>query len=69
MLKPVLGLLATGAVAVLLWKLLVVTLLPLVGIAVGLVFLVVKLAFIACAVVFAIWLVRRLTRNQAGASA
>jgi len=69
MLKPVLGLAATGAAALLLWKLLLVMVLPLIGAAVGLVFLVIKVGFLICTVLFAIWLVRRLSRNQAGASA
>jgi len=68
MLKPVLGLAATGAAALLLWKLLLVTVLPLVGAAVGVVFLVIKVGFVICTVLFAIWLVRRLSRDQAGAS-
>ena len=69
MLKPILGLAATGVVAVLLWKLVLLALLPLVGVAVGLVLLVVKVVFLGCAVIFAIWLIRRMTRDRASATA
>lgn len=51
-------------VAVLLWKVLVVLLLPLVGIAVGLAFLVAKVVFIVVMVCVAIWLFRRLARSE-----
>lgn len=64
MLKPVLGLAATGVVAVLAWKLVLLTVLPLVGMAVGLLLLVFKVVFLVCAVLCAIWLVRRLTRKS-----
>ena len=69
MLKPILGLAATGVAAFLLSKLLLVVLLPLVGVAVGFVLLVVKIVFWVCAAVFAIWLIRRWSREPAGASA
>ena len=64
MLKPILGVTATGVVAVLLWKLLLVFLLPLIGIAAGLLFLVAKLVFVGVMVCVAIWLFRRLARRE-----
>lgn len=69
MLKPILGLAAGGVVAVLLWKLVALAMLPLVGVAVGLVLLVLKVVFLVCAGCFAIWLIRRWTRSPTGASA
>jgi hypothetical protein len=64
MLKPILGVTATGVVAVLLWKLLLVFLLPLIGIAAGFLFLVAKLVFVGVVVCVAIWLFRRLARRE-----
>jgi len=58
-LKPILGVAATGVVAVLLWKVLLVFLLPLVGIAAGFLFLVAKIVFVGVMVCIAIWLLRR----------
>lgn len=63
MLKPIFGLAATGVVAVLLWKLLAVLLLPLAGMALGFLFVVIKFVFIACAVLVAVWMFRRWTRE------
>ena len=51
-------------VAVLLWKVLLVFLLPLVGIAVGFVFLIAKIVFVGVMVCVAIWLFRRLSRRD-----
>lgn len=65
MLKPLLGVAAAGVVTVVLWKLLAALLLPLLGVALGVVFLVLKFAFIAASICFAIWLFRRMTRNEA----
>jgi len=62
MLKPLLGLAATGVVAVLLWKLLAVLLLPLAATVLGILFVVLKFALLAGAVLFAVWLFRRWTR-------
>ena len=64
MLKPILGVAATGVVAVLLWKVLLIFLLPLIGIAAGLLFLVVKVGFICVMVCVAIWVLRRLGRRE-----
>ena len=51
-------------VAVLLWKVLLVFLLPLVGIAAGFLFLVVKMVFMVVMVCVAVWLFRRLARRD-----
>jgi type IV secretory pathway VirB3-like protein len=51
-------------VAVLLWKALMVFLLPLVGIAAGFLFLVVKVFFWVVMVCVAIWILRRLARRE-----
>jgi hypothetical protein len=52
-------------VAVLLWKVLLVFLLPLIGIAVGLLFLVAKVVFVGVMICVAIWVFRRLARREA----
>jgi hypothetical protein len=62
--KPVLGVAATGVVALLLWKVLLVFLLPFVGAALGFAFLVAKVVFIGAMVCIAIWLFRRWTRRE-----
>ena len=62
--KPILGVAATGVVAVVLWKVLLVFLLPLMGIAVGFLFLVAKIVFVGVMVCVAIWLYRRLARRE-----
>jgi hypothetical protein len=51
-------------VAVLLWKVLWVFLLPLIGIAVGVVFLVAKVVFVGVTICIAIWVFRRLARRE-----
>jgi hypothetical protein len=48
----------------LLWKVLLVVLLPLVGIAAGFLFLVVKVVFWAVIACVAIWLFRRLAQRE-----
>lgn len=63
MLKPVLGLAATGVVALLLWKVLAIFLLPLFGVALGFMFLVLKIGFIVGAVLLAVWIFRRMSRS------
>ncbi len=63
MLKPVLGLAATGVVALLLWKVLAIFLLPLFGVALGFMFLVLKIGFIVGAVLLAAWIFRRMSRS------
>jgi hypothetical protein len=57
--KPILALTATGVAAVLLWKLLLVVLLPVLGIAAGFLFLVAKLVFVGVMICVGIWLLRR----------
>jgi len=68
MLKPVLGLTATGIVALILFKILALFLLPLIGITIGLVLIAVKVAFWVLIGMFAVWVFRRLTRREAVAS-
>lgn len=67
MFKPILGLAVAGAVGVVLWKLLGLLLLPLLGVALGLLFTVLKFAFLGALVMFVIWLFRRMTRDSATA--
>ena len=62
--KPVLGVAATGLVAFLVWKVLLVFLLPLVGVAVGFAFLVAKFLFIGTLACIGIWLWRRWARRD-----
>jgi hypothetical protein len=62
--KPLLGVAATGVIALLLWKAVLVFLLPFVGMALGFVFLVVKFVFVGAMVCVAIWLLRRSTRRE-----
>ncbi len=57
--KPLLGVAATGVVAFLLWKALLVVLLPFLGIAAGFLFLVAKVVFVGVMVCVAIWVFRR----------
>lgn len=63
MLKPVLGLAATGVIALLLWKVMAIFLLPLLGLAIGFVFLAIKIGFIVGAVCLLIWVFKRLNRT------
>jgi hypothetical protein len=51
-------------VAVLLWKILLVFLLPLIGIAAGILFLVAKVVFVVVMACVALWLFRRLARPE-----
>jgi len=64
MLKPLLGIAATGVVAVLAWKLMVLILLPMLGLALGIVALVIKVFFILFVVMIAYWLYRRMMRRD-----
>lgn len=68
MLKPVLGFAATGLAAMILWKLMVLFLLPLFGVALAVVFTLIKIGLIVAAVAFAIWLFRRVGRREASAA-
>lgn len=67
MLKPVLGLAATGIVALILFKFVALLLLPLIGITIGIFLIAIKIAFWVGVAWFAIWLFRRLTRSPATA--
>jgi hypothetical protein len=62
--KPLLGVAATGVIALLVWKLLLGLALPFLGIALGFVFLVIKFVFIAVTICIAVWLFRRLGRRE-----
>ena len=62
--KPLLGVAATGLVAVLLWKILLAFLFPFIGIAAGFLFLLVKLVMVTVMVCVAIWLLRRWGRGR-----
>lgn len=63
MLKPVMGLAATGLIALLLWKALAIFLLPLFAVLFGFAFLVLKIGLIVGAVCFLFWLFRRMNRH------
>ncbi len=57
----------SAVIAVLLWKVLAVILLPLFGVALGIVFTILKVVFIAGAVMLAFWIYRRMNRGTAAA--
>jgi hypothetical protein len=59
MLKPVLQLAAVGVVGALVWKLAAFLLLPLLGTALGFVFLIVKIALVVGIVAFLFWMFNR----------
>jgi hypothetical protein len=64
MIKPLLGLAATGVVAVVAWKLMALVMLPLLGIAIGFVALMIKLMVVFFVLLIAYWLFRRATRPE-----
>ena len=64
MLKPMLAVAATGIVALLLWKALAILLLPLVGIALGMVIMLFKIILLAGALLLSIWIYRRFNRSE-----
>jgi hypothetical protein len=64
MLKPVLSLAATGIVALILFKLLALFLLPLIGITIGLAFIAIKVVFWVLVIMFAVWVFKRVTRSD-----
>lgn len=68
MLKPVLGLATAGVVAVLLWKLLTLLLLPLIGVLTGVVLILFKLAIAGIALCGLVWLLRRWEDRSAESS-
>ena len=59
MLKPLLGLAATGVVAVAAWKLMAIILLPLLGVAIGIAAMVIKVFVILILLLIAYWLYRK----------
>lgn len=61
--KPVLGLAATGVIAIVLWKVMALFLLPLFGLAIGFIFLAIKIGFIVGAICLAMWVFKKLTRS------
>ena len=65
MLKPLLGIAVTGAAAILIWKLLAIVLLPMLGLAIGIVAMVIKVLFTLFVLTIAFWLFRRMTRRDA----
>ncbi len=67
MLKPVMGLAASGIVALVLFKLFTMFVLPLIVVAVGITLVVLKWGLIALAIWFGLWLFRKLTRDSATA--
>lgn len=64
MIKPVLGLAATGVVAILLFKLMTVLLLPLFGVAIAFVVIAIKIVFWIAVGCFAWWLLKKLMGSQ-----
>lgn len=64
MIKPVLGLAATGVVAILLFKMMTVLLLPLLGIAIGFVLIAIKIVFWIAVGCFAWWLLKKLMGSE-----
>jgi hypothetical protein len=68
MLKPLLGVAATGVAAVLAWKLLVIVMLPLLGLAIGVVAFMIKAAFLLLALLIAYWVFRRATQEDSPAT-
>jgi hypothetical protein len=62
MLRPVLGVAATGVAGYVLWKLLEVVLFPLLGTAVGFVLFLLKIVFVVLLLLLAIWIFKRMMR-------
>ena len=63
MLKTLLGLAATGVVAVLAWNLMAIVVLPLIGLAIGIVAFVIKVLVILFVLMIAYWIYRRMSRD------
>lgn len=59
MIKSLLGLAATGVVAVVAWKVMAIFLLPLLGVAIGLAAMVIKVFVILILLLVAYWLYRK----------
>jgi hypothetical protein len=64
MLRPILGLAAVGAVGYVAWQLMWAILLPLLGTVVGFALLVIKILFFAMLIVVAVWVLKRLLRQE-----
>jgi len=64
MLRPILGLAAVGAVGYVAWQLLWAILLPLLGTVVGFALLVIKILFFAMLIIVAVWVLKRLLRQE-----
>ena len=64
MIKGLLGVAATGVVAVMAWKLMALVMLPLLGIAIGFVALMIKMMVVFFILLIAYWLFRRATRSE-----
>ena len=59
MLKPLLGIAATGVAAVVIWKVLAVILLPMIGLAIGVAAFVIKLFVMLFVLLIAYWLYKK----------
>lgn len=64
MIKPLLAVAATGVAAVIIWKLLAIVLLPMIGLAIGLAALVIKVFVLLFVLLIAYWLYRRMVRED-----
>ena len=59
MLKPMVQVAALGVVGVVIWKLAFFLLIPLVGLAAGFVFAILKIALIVGAILFVVWFLKK----------
>jgi len=64
MFKGLLGLAATGVVAVIAWRLMALIMLPLLGIAIGFVALMIKMMVVFFVLLIAFWIFRRASRSE-----
>jgi hypothetical protein len=64
MFKGLLGLAATGVVAVIAWRLMALIMLPLLGIAIGFVALMIKMMVLFFVLLIAFWIFRRASRSE-----
>ena len=64
MLKPLLGIAATGVAAVVIWKILAVILLPMIGLAIGLAAFVIKMFVLLFVLLIAYWVYKRTMRKD-----
>jgi hypothetical protein len=68
MLKPLLGVAATGVAAVVVWKVLAIVLLPMIGLAIGIVAVIIKVFVTLFLLLVAWWLYRRVSRRDSMAA-